>query len=160
MKILVLSDSHGDFHDMEQAVRSEQPDYVLHLGDYSRDVDRLRETFPMLAVAGVRGNCDYADLITPEEKLIEYVGVRVFLCHGHRYGVKSGLLRLYMAAQEKEADVALFGHTHCAFCEYKNGIWLLNPGSCGYDRSSFGIIEIRDGKATCSVKSVSEEEIS
>lgn len=158
MKLLVLSDSHGDLRSMKQAVRAEQPDYVLHLGDCSRDAEHLRQAFPMLAIAGVRGNCDYADYITPEEKLIEYAGVRLLLCHGHRYGVKSSLLRLNMSAQEKEADVALFGHTHRAFCEEKNGIWLLNPGSCGYDRPSCGIIEIRNGKAVCSVKPISEKE--
>ena len=33
MKLLVFSDSHGNVANMEDAVRREEPDQVLHLGD-------------------------------------------------------------------------------------------------------------------------------
>ena len=47
MNILVLSDSHGNISNMEEAVEREKPDMILHLGDCWRDAERLAErTFP------------------------------------------------------------------------------------------------------------------
>lgn len=49
MNILVLSDSHGNISNMEEAVEREKPDMILHLGDCWRDAERLRNgirTFP------------------------------------------------------------------------------------------------------------------
>ena len=158
MKLLVLSDSHGTIQYMCSAIQREQPDYVIHLGDHSRDLSQLMRQFPMLPMVSVRGNCDYSEFDVPEQRLAEYDGIRVFMSHGHRYGVKSGLLRYYMNARENQVDVALFGHTHSAFCEKKDGLWLLNPGSCGYGRPSCGIVNIADGQVSCVVKSIAESE--
>ena len=46
MKILVLSDSHGNVDNMVQAVQQESPHMILHLGDCWRDGERLHEFFP------------------------------------------------------------------------------------------------------------------
>ena len=43
MNILVLSDSHGNISNMEEAVEREKPDMILHLGDCWRDAERLAE---------------------------------------------------------------------------------------------------------------------
>lgn len=41
----------------------------------------------------------------------------------------------------------MYGHTHVADCHREeDGLWVLNPGSCGYSGGSAGIIEIQDGK--------------
>lgn len=56
-------------------------------------------------------------------------GCRVFLTHGHRYRVKAGYLQLTLAAQEREARVCCFGHTHRADCFVDGGCLFLNPGS-------------------------------
>jgi len=151
MKILVLSDSHGELGNMKKAIDRENPDYVIHLGDHARDAECLRRSYPMLPFVCVRGNCDYSDWDVPEQRMLEYGGVRVLACHGHRYGVKSGLLRYQYAAQEQQVDVALFGHTHCAFCQYEGGLWLINPGSCGYFRPTYAVMSIQDGKADCAI---------
>ena len=42
MKVLVFSDSHGTITYMQQAIRSEEPDVVLHLGDVMRDARALQ----------------------------------------------------------------------------------------------------------------------
>ncbi len=152
MKILVLSDSHRYMQNMVQAIEEEKPDHVIHLGDHIRDAEELSMDYPMLPVLKVRGNCDY-DVMAQEEVLTEFRGFRFLICHGHRYGVKSGLLRYTLAAKEKLADVALFGHTHQRYCEEYEGTWLLNPGSCGYgSRASYGLIEISQNQITCQIK--------
>lgn len=45
MKLLILSDSHGEQEFMQLAVRRERPDAVIHLGDHCADADRLAEEF-------------------------------------------------------------------------------------------------------------------
>ena len=62
--------------------------------------------------------------------LVSIGGVSIFVTHGHRYGVKSGLDTLASAAAAKGAQVACFGHTHKPFCEYRDGVLLINPGTC------------------------------
>ena len=39
-------------------------------------------------------------------------------------------LALASAAAAKGAQVACFGHTHKPFCEYRDGVLLINPGTC------------------------------
>lgn len=78
----------------------------------------------------VRGNCDWVSDL-PMELLLPLGGKRIFLCHGHGYGVKNGLLRLFYRAREQGADYAVFGHTHHSLIAQREGIFLVNPGSIG-----------------------------
>ena len=57
MKWLVFSDSHGKLDYMRKAVELEKPERILHLGDVSRDAERLQTMFPTIPVEMVRGNC-------------------------------------------------------------------------------------------------------
>ena len=41
-RVLVLSDSHGNVGNMIRAVKREEPDMILHLGDCVVDADALR----------------------------------------------------------------------------------------------------------------------
>lgn len=154
MKVLVLSDSHGIFSSMENAVERERPDYIFHLGDYQRDARKLEEFYPEIPLLSVPGNCDWP---LPGKQLTlirEFGGVRVLLTHGHAYGVKSGLLRMELAAREAGVQVALFGHTHCAVCEDLGGLWLMNPGASSGLRRSYGILEIAGGSAVCHIEEI------
>lgn len=142
---------------MQKAIEMYEPKYCIHLGDCVRDVEELRQLFPMLAIAQVRGNCDYGVYDIPETRVLEYGGVKVMMCHGHRFGVKSGLLRIKYASMENCVNVSLFGHTHCPYCEEQEGVWLLNPGSCGYSsRPSCGLIEIEKGNVFCRILPIEE----
>lgn len=148
MRILILSDSHGNIDNMVLAAERTQPDQLIHLGDLVRDGDELSRRFPSIPLAQVCGNCDCYDLNAnaPSELLPEFEGHLFFLTHGHNYHVKSSLLSLEYAALEKGAKVCLFGHTHRPFLSTQNGLTLLNPGSIGsrYE-PSFAVIEIENG---------------
>ena len=150
VKILVFSDSHGRVGPMQRAIDAEVPDLVCHLGDCERDCRQLVWDGPLCQVCG---NCDLAPA-QPSVYSAAYAGYRFFMTHGHLYGVKYGLLRLSMAAQEAGADVVLFGHTHVPYCSCEGGRWFLNPGSCGQSaQPTYGsIIEIvTDGALTCRI---------
>lgn len=124
MKIAVISDTHG------RCVKDifDDADAVIHLGDHFSD-----EIHTDLPIYRVKGNCD-AD-IAPTEQILELCGRKIFITHGHLYGVKQSLNRLLYRAEELGADAALFGHTHIAFCENVGGILLLNPGSFARPRA-------------------------
>lgn len=151
MKILVLSDSHAAMSFMRLCIRAVQPDAVVHLGDYFDDGAALAEEFRLNRFYQVPGNCDKYRLFSPvPETLVEKVcGVKLFMTHGHIQRVKSGLGALIADARTTGAQAVLFGHTHSAYCAQENdGLWVLNPGSCGYYGGSAGLIVTQDQKIT------------
>ena len=130
MKLSVFSDSHGSPQKMLDAIKRMQPDMIVHLGDGERDVQLITERFPALPLHAVCGNCDYRTA-KPESQLFDVNGVKVFITHGHVYGVKSSRAALLEAAARRGATVAMYGHTHVAQLVQTDGFTLLNPGSCG-----------------------------
>jgi hypothetical protein len=146
MKLLVLSDSHGNVDNMVQAVEREAPQEILHLGDCWRDGERLHDLFPDIPFEQVPGNCDFRST-EPAEHLLFIQGKRVLICHGHTYGVKQSLLSAGYAAEEQNLDLFLFGHTHKPLVDMRGKTMFLNPGSIGdYRRPTYGIITIENGK--------------
>ena len=155
MKILVVSDSHGQVEPLLRAVERSNPNLVIHLGDGWRDAEELSGRFPDLPLEQVPGNCDFAYAREPAERILLLGGKRVMICHGHTLHVKYGLLNALYAAQERQADALLFGHTHEPLVDVQNGIVLLNPGCAGdYAHPTYGILDIRDGRCRADVYSL------
>lgn len=146
MRILVVSDTHGDEQVLEELVASQpEAQTVIHLGDGASEAQAVADRFPDRTFYFVRGNCDWASAardipLMREEKV---AGKRIFFTHGHEYEVKRDFYRVVCAAKERNADVLLFGHTHVPLCEYDDGLYLLNPGSLsrGINRT-YGIVDI------------------
>lgn len=138
MKILVLSDSHASLGFMRRCIEFTCPDAVIHLGDYYNDGQTMLEEYPHIPFHQVPGNCDLHRgwIPDPETKLIELGGVRIFMTHGHRHGVKQSLLRLVADARSSGAKAALYGHTHIAFCRQEDGLWIINPGAASWGGSA------------------------
>ena len=64
------------------------------------------------------------------ERIVELGGHRIFCTHGHLYGVKTaGTALLEKKAAAENCDIVLYGHTHLAKIEYREGQYFLNPGS-------------------------------
>ena len=147
MKILVLSDSHGNLSNMIRAVRLTGPGMILHLGDCWRDAEKLRALFPETSFEQVPGNCDFRSSESAE-KLLVLEGQRVLICHGHTYDVKRTLALAGRAAEEQMLDVFLFGHTHRALRDLRGKTLFLNPGSIGDSLTpTYGILRIENGAA-------------
>lgn len=143
MKILVLSDSHGNIANMERAVERESPRMVFHLGDCWRDGERLHCRFPELPLVQVPGNCDFRSQEAAEQ-LLCLEDRRILLCHGHTYGVKQSLLAAGYAAEEKKLDVFLFGHTHRPLVDLRGKTLFMNPGSIGDYHPTYGLLLLAD----------------
>ena len=152
MKLLVLSDTHRSLGFACDAIEKERPDAVLHLGDHLTDAEDLSFACQEPDFYYVPGNCDYAPTV-PQSLTLEFDGVRIFMTHGHIYGVKRDLTALTGAAKDAGAQLALFGHTHRALLEQQDGLWLMNPGACGAGRSDFGeIITDEHGGFVCRLR--------
>ena len=149
MKILVLSDSHSTLSFMRRCIDAVKPDAVVHLGDHFDDGEAMREEYPGLRFYQVPGNCDrYRCHPSQPEILIQRVcGVNLYMTHGHKHSVKSYLGALLRDARASKVDAVLYGHTHLADCHREeDGLWVLNPGSCGYFGGSAGLILADNGK--------------
>jgi len=146
MKILVLSDSHGNISNMIRATETENPRMIFHLGDCWRDAEVLHDHFPDLPLCQVPGNCDYRSS-EPTEQLLCLEDKRILLCHGHTYSVKQSLMPAAYASEEKDLDLFLFGHTHRPLVDRRGKTWFLNPGSIGDGfRPTYGIITLTSGQ--------------
>jgi len=144
---LVFSDSHGRRAAIEK-IRPlfEENDYILCLGDGAGEMRELKKEFPEKTFV-VKGNCDFG--AGEEEIVLHEEGLSIFMCHGHRYGVKGGLVRLAARAKELGCQVALYGHTHRADIQTLDGVMLINPGALGsYTEPSYCYLVLHNGKAT------------
>jgi len=152
MRIAVVSDTHGCFAEAEEALAALKPlDILLFAGDHFRDpwAWARREKIEVVAVVG---NCDIG-VQGPEEELLDLGGVRILLTHGHRYGVKWGLERLYFRGLEAGVKAVVFGHTHVPTATYgEGGLLLFNPGSASRPRGghacTVGLLEVESGFIT------------
>src|SRR5690606_27151392 len=121
MKIIVMSDSHGDKTTIEK-VMTQQADVYFHCGD-----SELAYQDPVFkSMYKVAGNCD-ADSEYPDEVMTTENGKKIFMVHGHRHDVKDSMMRMYYSAKENDVDIALFGHSHLYGAEMKDGILFVNP---------------------------------
>lgn len=150
MNVLVLSDSHSTLSFMRRCIDTVQPDVLIHLGDHFDDGVAIHEEYPTIPIYQVPGNCDaYRCPPDQPEILIPRIGgVDLYLTHGHRHKVKAYLGALLRDARASHVQAVLYGHTHRPDChqEEDDGLWVLNPGSCGYYGGSAGLLEIADGK--------------
>jgi Predicted phosphoesterase len=77
-------------------------------------------------VYGVAGNCDWPTPNSRYERIIEAEDHRIFITHGHNYGVRYTQEFIMEAAESQNADIAVYGHTHIV--EYLMGPpIILNP---------------------------------
>lgn len=146
MKILVLSDTHGQSDLFLLARIAQECDLVLHLGDGFNDGQRLSQ-IQETPIIQVTGNTDVPLVVIPE-KMITLQGHQVLLTHGHHYNVKMGLLNLQYKAQEYGATLVLFGHTHERTLVNQDGIYMFNPGSARLSANpqpSAGLLTLTDG---------------
>ena len=141
MKILVFSDSHGMVGFMQRIAEKEKPDMILHLGDLESDCNGA---FGDIRVVKVRGNCDFHSF-EEKERLLEFGPFKIWMTHGHLYGVKSGLASLLKRGEGLGANVILYGHTHRRYLLETDRYTVMNPGT---PDNSYGVIECTDGAVT------------
>lgn len=146
--LIVVSDSHGNRRAFERLdTIFKESDYIIHLGDTSSDGGFIRERYPEKTYV-INGNCDPLKL-GEDEKVLKVEDVKIFLCHGHLYSVKSTLSRLAREAKNEGCSIALYGHTHAPREDETFGVTLLNPGTLSrYADKSYLYLVVNGDKFT------------
>lgn len=146
MRIIVFSDSHGNYDVLEKIMErhKDDGDIFIHLGDGEKELELIQYVYNDKKIYFVSGNCDWGS-DRPDYDIVKLGDKIAFITHGARFGVKNNLDALKLYARKNNANILLFGHTHIAFTDYEDGLFIMNPGSCGRPREglpSYGIIDI------------------
>jgi len=138
----VISDTHGLLRP-EAVAALQGADFIIHAGDIGKPeiLEQLGEIAPVTAV---RGNVDrgaWARRI-PAANVLEVEGVSVYVLHI--------LAELDLKPEAARFAAVVYGHSHIAKREMKNGALYFNPGSAGPKRFnlpvSVGRIKLNKGK--------------
>jgi hypothetical protein len=132
MTVGVISDTHAMLHPGVAAAFA-GVDHILHAGDIgSTDIVRALER--IAPVTAISGNADAAPLSRlPAERVLELAGVPIVMVH-------QGLVRgrptpqLAAALRAHAPAVVVFGHSHVALVERRDGVLFVNPGGGGRRR--------------------------
>jgi len=150
MKILLVSDTHGDINCLRNTVipkHMREIDLVIHLGDYVRDFNEVKRVFPGMIMVGVAGAYETGERA---ERILKFgdgdAQQRILIMHGHDQGVKQGLGRIANYAKYKDVHACFFGHTHEPTIFTRNDVFFMNPGSLtdsrGLPKCSYGLVNI------------------
>jgi putative phosphoesterase len=140
MKIGVISDTHAiSLAEVPDRILRTLAgvDLIIHTGDFvARDVlDGLKQ---MGKVKAVQGNMDSDELkqLLPQKETLEIEGRRIGIIHGwgSPYGIDDRVGGMF-----DNVDIIVYGHSHHAQNEVKNGVLFFNPGRA---KNSFGILTI------------------
>jgi len=140
VRILVISDTHGDTGNLEYLVRTlgNRLDLLIHLGDGAQDLDRLPEdALRGIPCMQVKGNMD-SDPRLPPSRVTQVRRHLIYVSHGHAALASGTPLPMILAAREAGASVCLFGHTHIPQRTRVEGMLVLNPGSLSRPRGGWG----------------------
>ncbi len=151
MKILIVSDNHGRTGNLEKVIKAQgKLDYVLHAGDTEGSEDYIKALLdcPCEIVAG---NNDYFSGL-PSDVTMSLGKYKVWMTHGHSYGIYRGTDRIAEEMVRRGVDIALVGHTHVPMIQQAGEKIIVNPGSISLSRQaghrpSYALMEIdRDGE--------------
>lgn len=151
MRVLVISDSHGNYAHAFKAHQLAGPvDHIVHLGDGCEDARLMQEVLEV-PVHRVAGNCDL-DRKVPAELTLELEQCRILVTHGYRQQVKSGLRQLIDEGTRLGASVVLYGHTHLPSVESAAGMLLVNPGALKEGLpGTYAIVTVDGGRASAEI---------
>jgi len=140
----VISDTHGLLRP-EALAALRGSDCIIHAGDIG-DPAILTQLGKLAPVTAVRGNVDRegrAGKIHPTN-VLEVRGVTIYILHN--------LNELDLKPEAAGFGVVVYGHTHVAKVEKKNGVLYFNPGSAGPRRFrlpvTVGRLTVKDGKVS------------
>lgn len=133
----ILSDTHDNLPRVREAVRLFNDagcDLVIHAGDFVAPftVDELRNL--RVPVKAVFGNCDgeKAGLARAFRGIGEILEAPLVFEHaGLRFCVSHFDAPVDGHVESKAFHVVVFGHTHRALVETRDGVLLVNPGEAG-----------------------------
>lgn len=154
-RIGVISDTHGLLRPEALAVLRGS-DYIIHAGDLG-DPGIVKQLAKIVPVTAIRGNVDregWARKI-PATTVLEVGGISIYVLHN--------LAELDLKPEAAGFGVVVYGHSHVAKQETKNGVLYFNPGSAGPRRFrlpvTIGRLIVRDGKVSGEIIEIARQDI-
>lgn len=144
MRILIVSDNHGDKQILQDILQQETFDHSIHLGDSQMDEKWISQNFNYY----VEGNNDF--WYSKLEDTFNLGGLNFFICHGHTRGINNLNLTnpIKQIFAEQNVDVILYGHTHAFNVMDVEGKTVICPGALrmarGPEGKGYCIITIQD----------------
>jgi putative phosphoesterase len=140
----VISDTHGLLRP-EALTALRGSDYIIHAGDIG-DPNIVKHLTKIAPAIAIRGNVDreaWARKIPPTY-VLEVGGISIYVLHN--------LSELDLKPEAAGFAVVVYGHSHVAKQETKNGVLYFNPGSAGPRRFrlpvTVGRLKVHDGKVS------------
>ncbi len=130
IKLLIISDNHGEPGISYDVYGRNAGDLNVHLGDSEFHYDDTE----MSHFNRVKGNVD-GDTRYPVEEYND--DAKAFYTHGHFYNVKKSRQTLAERANEYGAKYAFYGHSHIAKAENIEGVYCINPGSISVSKGQW-----------------------
>ncbi|MCQ2792417.1 MAG: YfcE family phosphodiesterase [Bacilli bacterium] len=148
MKILLVSDSHGDDESLRKiASKHNDCDCYVHLGDSQSNDESIR---PFIAV---KGNCDFYSSKFPKFLELNSPYGKIYCEHIPFYQTSIPTLKRH------NFKIYLCGHTHIKKNEMVDGVRVINPGAIAYPRdswASYAIVTITENSVKCQFYDLSE----
>jgi putative phosphoesterase len=134
MKILVVSDTHRKNDVFLNLIKKLKPlDLLIHCGD-AEGSEYLFSRAAECETQFVMGNNDFFSSL-PQEAEIMLGQHKIWVTHGHYYGVNMGNERVKREGKARGAGVVIYGHTHKPCIDFSDQeIIAINPGSLAYPR--------------------------
>jgi putative phosphoesterase len=136
MLIGVISDTHDNIDRIKQAImifNEKGVSLVVHAGDITSPFSLIPFEELKADFVGIFGNNDGDKVllhnrsggrIHPQPHIFEVDGKKIVLIHEHHI--------VEALASSGHYDIVIYGHTHKARVEKKNGTLIVNPGEAGH----------------------------
>lgn len=149
MKIVIVSDSHGDNGVLQNIyLREYDADSFLHAGDIVAPSESI------VPFAGVRGNCDGPFRNDyPSFRVIQTPFGLLQIQHYPLFGASS-----YQELKDKGIRIFIHGHTHVQEEKEENGVAVFCPGSVSFPRDAekgtYLVLEVSSSSLKATFKTV------
>lgn len=165
--LVALSDTHADTDPQltpHLADVLDKATAVVHAGDFTSTT--VLEAFEQRVTdvggrfTAVHGNADSRAVSErlPATALCDWADLTVLVVHGHRHD----RTHLSVLARERDADLAVVGHTHRQEMESVGELTVMNPGSHAAPRggqAGYGVVRETEAGVRCELRTVDGEGI-
>lgn len=130
MRVGVISDTHGFFDPRVQQHFGGVAE-IIHAGDIG-SADVIRRLESIAPVVAVTGNVDWGgplDRVYRRTDHLERAGYRIHVTH-----IGDHPHKLVALLPDPRPHIFIYGHSHMAVVEEREGVLFLNPGAAGKPR--------------------------